>query len=74
MSIKDQLFRIAAEEHLWKSGESDTIVGNAHSYKLMKSINGWWDLDILGRHTERICCGSLSRAISRICKMENIEY
>ena len=74
--IKDTLFRILVEANLYKFGESDTFTGNTYTYKVEKSINNWWDLELykgekLISRTSFDCLAKLAR---KVCLYEGLSY
>lgn len=78
MSIKDKLFRILAEQDLYKQGESDTINSERYEgtkYKITFN-NGWWDLEKYKGETctHKICFMQLSKLVREIINYEKIDY
>lgn len=79
--IKDKLFRILVEANLYKFGESDTFTGDRYTYKVEKSINNWWDLELYKGEkpkTEnlisRISFDCLAKLVRKVCLYEGINY
>lgn len=78
MSIKDKLFRILAEQDLYKQDESDTIKSERYDgteYKITFNL-GWWDLEKMkgGVCKSKVAYSQLSRLVREIIRIENIEY
>ena len=78
MNIKDKLFRILAEQDLYKQDEYDTINSERYegtTYKITFN-NGWWDLEKYKGETctHKICFMQLSKLVREIINYEKIRY
>ena len=78
MSIKDKLFRILAEQDLYKQGESDTINSVKFSgikYKITFS-DGWWDLEKTSENKVlvKVALLSLAKLVRTVLRNEDIKY
>lgn len=71
MTIKEKILRILVEADLYKVGEGDTIASDVDtcSYRITKSINGWWDLERVSIKTGKTLGETASYdSISRLCR------
>ena len=71
MTIKEKILRILVEADLYKIGEGDTIASDVDtcSYRITKSINGWWDLERVSIKTGKTLGETTSYdSISRLCR------
>lgn len=74
-SVKNALFRLAAEAYKYTVGKSVQFKGRHAIYTITKSINGWWDMDIeYGAKCIQRSSDDLSRLIHKVASLEDIDY
>ncbi len=81
MTIKEKILRILVEADLYKVGEGDTIASEVDSctYRITKSINGWWDLERVSKKTgkvlgEKTAYGDIAKLCRKVLANERLTW